>query len=229
VLEQELYTMRDLRLARSLIEAFGWAILASAGEGGDPVVSHLPLLLDHEPRDGAGAPLSVVSHVANADAELHHLGTSHSLVVVQGPNGYISPAWYGPGSWVPTWNYVTVHLHGTCQLLDPEETFEVLGRTVEHYERQYGSGWRLAGSEGYARRIAGGITGFRLQAERVVLKAKLSQDKPPGVASAVIEELERSGRPHAPLLASWMRLGQQPRHADGATEVAPDEAGAPPG
>ena len=33
-------------------------------------------------------------------------------LIVEGPEGYISPDWYGVADQVPTWNYVAVHLVG---------------------------------------------------------------------------------------------------------------------
>ena len=39
-----------------------------------------------------------------------------ALVIVRGPDAYISPAWYPSkaehGRVVPTWNYVTAHVYG---------------------------------------------------------------------------------------------------------------------
>src|SRR4029453_14468510 len=39
-----------------------------------------------------------------------------SLVIVRGPDAYVSPSWYATkrehGRVVPTWNYVTAHIYG---------------------------------------------------------------------------------------------------------------------
>lgn len=35
-----------------------------------------------------------------------------ALLIVSGPDAYVSPDWYGVADQVPTWNYVAVHLSG---------------------------------------------------------------------------------------------------------------------
>lgn len=39
------------------------------------------------------------------------------MMVVSGPDAYVSPDWYGVDDQVPTWNYVAVHLRGTLKAL----------------------------------------------------------------------------------------------------------------
>ena len=45
-----------------------------------------------------------------------------ALVVFQGPQRYITPAWYPTkaetGKVVPTWNYVVVHAYGAPRFID---------------------------------------------------------------------------------------------------------------
>ena len=51
--------------------------------------------------------------------------TVDSLVVFQGPQGYISPAWYPSkaehGKVVPTWNYIVVQGRGAVRFIDDAE------------------------------------------------------------------------------------------------------------
>ena len=46
-------------------------------------------------------------------------GRGQALVIVQGPDAYISPAWYATkrehGRVVPTWNYIIAHVHGLLE------------------------------------------------------------------------------------------------------------------
>jgi transcriptional regulator len=194
MLEQDHYRVHEAAEAARIVADHPWATLVSDG----PVVSHLPLLLD-------GDDLAVVGHLAREDARQHGLGSRDVVVVVQGPHGYISPSWYEASSYVPTWNYVTVHLHGRPELLDGEAAFEVLRRTVDRFEPSVGGDWSLAGVEDYARRIAGGVVAFRLVPTRVVAKAKLSQDKPDAIVERVVRRLEEPGPFGNPALAAEMR------------------------
>jgi transcriptional regulator len=200
MLEQPVYALTDPRELRSLIDDRGWATLVSDVPGGDLVVSHLPVILDPE-RDDA----TVLGHLARADAELHELGRHRTVLIIEGPNGYISPSFYESGPYVPTWNFVVAHLHGTPEVLTPDQTYDVLDRTVEHFEAERPAPWHLSEVEDYAQSIATMTAGFRLTPSRVVAKAKVSQDKPRITAQNVIHALMRTGDAHTnPALAQAM-------------------------
>ncbi|MCF2533369.1 FMN-binding negative transcriptional regulator [Yinghuangia soli] len=201
MLEQPLYAQDDLQAARALVRAHAWAMLVTALPGGVPVVSHLPVLLDPARDD-----LTLLGHLAGGDAELHELGQHPAVVVVEGANGYISPTWYEAGPYVPTWDFVVLHLHGTPEVLGPEESYEVLAATVAHFEAVRPEPWKLESVGAYAHRIAPGATSFRLAPTRVVHKAKLSQDKPAEVVRRVSAALENAADPHHnPALAEALR------------------------
>jgi transcriptional regulator len=216
MLVQRRYAIEKMAEVRRLIAANGWALLATAGAHGLRA-SHLPCLLDpeHDP-GGRARELVIVGHTARADPTSRHLGEGReALLVFQGPHGYISAAWYESGPSIPTWNFTAVHVYGVPQVLEGDEGFAVLERTVEHFEAVREEPWRLAGSMEYARRIAPGTVPFRLRATRVDAKAKLTQDKPPEVQDRVIAALERSGPYNQPRLAEEMRrvLGKPPNVA----------------
>jgi transcriptional regulator len=127
-------------------------------------------------------------------------------LIVQGPNGYISPTWYEAGPFVPTWNFVVCHLHGRPERLSADETYGVLSRTVDHAEAPRPEPWRLEMAADYAQRIAPATAGFRLAPSRVVGKAKLSQDKPTEVAARVVAALEADPvHANAPLAGAMRR------------------------
>jgi len=43
------------------------------------------------------------------------------VIAVMGPDGYVSPDWYGDPHQVPTWNYIAIHLRGTLRPDDPAD------------------------------------------------------------------------------------------------------------
>ncbi|GEL45256.1 transcriptional regulator [Cellulomonas hominis] len=225
VIHTEDYALTDEARVRDLVRAHGWATLVSVTAEG-PVASHLPVLLEETPvgpapeprparpaRDARGlpdrftapsAPLHVLGHLGRPDELLHELdGTREHLLVVAGPSGYVSPGWYGYAPALPTWNYVAVHLYGTVELLDPEESYAVLGATVDRYEDPMPDPVRMP--DGYARQVAPGAVGFRMRVTRWQGKAKLSQDKPRAVAERVVAALDAGPRYAAPALAAEMR------------------------
>ena len=190
---------------RRLIRENPWATLISNTDSG-LVASHYPVLLDEEA--GEAGDIVLVSHVGRPDEALHELGRHELLVIIQGPHGYISPGWYDAAPAVPTWNFVTAHLHGTPVLLSDEENLRVLERLVDHFEERMPEPRRLFGTEAdaaYAARIVAGTVGFRLRVSRVTAKSKLSQNKPAETVARILVELDGDGPFASPALAAEMR------------------------
>lgn len=197
MLEQAMYRVDEARV-RQMIEANPWALLVSepASPGGEPVISHLPVLQDPE----ASGPV-IVSHVANDDAAAHGLGRRRATVVIQGAHGYISPSWYQAVPYVPSWDFLVAHLHGVPEILGADETFAVLDATCARMESERSPAWSLSSVPDYARRIAPGVTGFRLVPDRIVGKAKMSQDKSPEIVDRIVRALRHDPFHANPALA----------------------------
>ncbi|MEL7165424.1 MAG: FMN-binding negative transcriptional regulator [Pseudomonadota bacterium] len=116
---------RNLDYARD--RAFG--VLAVATDGG-PLLAHVPFLLSD---DGAIAEL----HLVRSNPIVRALKTPRAAkIAVSGPDGYISPDWYGVSDQVPTWNYIAVHLTGTLHLRPHAEMRDMLDRQSAHFENQ---------------------------------------------------------------------------------------------
>jgi transcriptional regulator len=176
----------DPEVVRQLIGENPWGILVSNHEG-DLVASHYPLLLDEGSEE-----LAVFTHVGRPDEELHGLGETEILLIVQGVHGYISPSWYAPGATrAPTWNFSVAHCYGVPQILDAETNLDTLGRLVERFERHVEQPMLL--DPDWAAPVARGTVGIRLPISRFQCKIKLSQDKDPQTQRQVIEALRRPG------------------------------------
>jgi transcriptional regulator len=199
MLEQPIYALADTDRIRDLLTQHSWVTLVSHLPTG-LVVSHAPVLTE---TDGPG--VSVIGHLARADADLHELGQHDVVIIAQGPHGYITPNWYSGGPYVPTWNFVVCHLHGRPELLSAEDTYDVLSRTVDHYEQDRPKPFRLDEVTPYAQQLAPQTTGFRLVPDRIVCKTKLSQDKPPADQAGVLRGLETDEVHGNPVLAAEMR------------------------
>ena len=116
---------RNLTFARH--RAFG--LLSVNGPEG-PLLAHVPFLLD---ADGASADL----HLVRSNPILQALDQPQAaVIVITGPDSYISPDWYEVADQVPTWNYVAVHLRGQLGKLPPEAMRDMLDRQSAHFEDQ---------------------------------------------------------------------------------------------
>ena len=207
------YLLTDPEEIRRLIRENPWATFVSHTSSG-MVASHYPVLL--EDAASTGDDIVIVSHFGRPDEQLHGLGSSEIVVIIQGPHGYISPSWYAPDDFVPTWNHVTAHLYGTPELLEADENFAVLDRLTDHFEARMPEPRSLHIDEESARRIAKGTVGLRLRVTRFDARAKLSQNKTPEVVERIIEALEGDGPYSSALLAEEMRRKHAPAPADPA-------------
>ncbi|NQX10098.1 FMN-binding negative transcriptional regulator [Microbacteriaceae bacterium VKM Ac-2855] len=201
------FLLSDPSEIKRLIRENPWATLISVTDAGETVASHYPIVLDESTED-----IVVFSHVGRPDDLLHELGRHEVLLIVQGPHGYISPGWYDADPAVPTWNFVTAHLYGTPEILSPEDNYRSLGALVDHFEDALPEPRRMAGSpddEAFAQRILSGTVGFRLRADRVVAKRKMSQNKPATIVDRVLAELDGDGPYASTGLAREMRLARR--------------------
>lgn len=202
------YALDDVQTIRALVRENPWATIVSAVPGEGLVVSHYPILLDDgDDGDDGDDDLVLLSHVGRPDERLHQLGAHEVVVIVYGPQGYVSPSWYDASPAVPTWNFATAHLYGTPEILSDEENLQVLERLVDHFESPLPEPYlmnRTLENADYAARIVHGTVGFRLKVTRFEAKEKMSQDKPAAVVERVIAALEAPGPYENPGLAARM-------------------------
>ena len=118
-------------LAFARAEGFGTLAVAVEGE---VLLSHIPFVVAE---DGASARLHLVrsNPIARAGQALGPAGLSAKIAVL-GPQGYVSPDWYGAADQVPTWNYVAVHLEGRLVPLAPDQIRSVVDEMSAFFETQ---------------------------------------------------------------------------------------------
>ena len=160
-------TERHLEFARD--RAFG--MIAVNAEHG-PLLSHVPFLIAD---DGRSADLHLVR-----SNPIARLGTTDAVIVVSGPDGYISPDWYGVEDQVPTWNYVAVHLRGRLEPQPHDTLIDLLSRQSAAFEARLAPKppWMPEKmSDGALKRMMRMIVPFRLTIVEVQGTWKLNQNK----------------------------------------------------
>lgn len=191
------FRWEDRDAMRDMVRAIGFGALFAATPDG-PRVAHVPVVwLDDN---------TIACHLARGNALTRHLDGATALFSVQGPDGYVSPDWYGQGpDEVPTWNYMAVELEGVVTRMDDDGLLAQSDALAAEHEA------RLAPKTPWTRdkmdparvtQMLRGIVGFsmRVQAWRGTLK--LAQTKPEAARLAAADGLAASGR-HA--IASAMR------------------------
>ena len=175
---------RHIEFARD--RAFG--VLAISGDGA-PLISHVPFLLSE---DGALADLHLVR--SNPIVRMLH-GPKEVRIAVQGPDGYVSPDWYGVADQVPTWNYVAVHLTGQLELRPQDELRDLLDRQSAFFEDRLlpKAPWVTGKmSDDALARMMRMIVPCRMQVEDIQGTWKLGQNKPKDARIAAADKV-RSG------------------------------------
>lgn len=167
----------------------GFGTLAVNGPDG-PLAAHVPFVLD---RDGRSAELHLMRSNPIARAAAAPLP---ALLAVTGPDGYVSPDWYGMADQVPTWAYVAVHLRGSLTLLPPEALRGQLDRlSAEFEERIAGKAPWLVGKvkAETLERLMRMIVPCRFDILAVDGTWKLAQNKPEAARRGAAAGLEAAG------------------------------------
>ncbi len=185
-----LYRTKTNALCESLIDEIGFGMVFAQTPDG-PRVAHTPLL-----STGDGA---VQFHLSRGNALTRHLDGATALIVVNGPDAYVSPRWYDNRDTVPTWDYITVELEGRVRRMADEGLEAFLHAAIAKHEgRLEGAPWRAEeSSEKVWSGLFRGITGFEMEVQAWRPTFKLSQNKPPAERASIAAGLEQAG--HAAL------------------------------
>jgi transcriptional regulator len=164
--------------------AFGM-LFAQTPDG--PRVAHVPVVVDQD---------RIAFHLSRGNPLAGALDGANALFLVNGPDAYVSPDWYGLDDQVPTWNYVSVELEGRVSALPPEALSPLIDRISDDRERRLSPkpAWtRAKMQDGLFDRMLGAITGYELRIATWRGTRKLGQNKPDAARLRVAEALDGIG------------------------------------
>jgi transcriptional regulator len=195
----------DHREIRELVRSVHVGQLVTVGPDGAPDATLLPVLWEGD---------EVLAHFARANEHWRRIADgSPGLVVVPGPDAYVTPRWYASkrehGRVVPTWNYSAVHLRGPVHVHDDVGWLrDAVTRLTDRHESRTAGGeepWHVDDAppqfvEGQLR----AIVGVSMTVTRVEGKRKHSQNRSEEDQRGVVEGLRSSGEPGAVAIAEQM-------------------------
>jgi transcriptional regulator len=161
-----------------------------------PVLVHAPVVV--------AAPDRLRFHVARGNRAAAALEGGRAIASCLGPDGYISPDYYGIPDQVPTWNYVAVEAEGPLRRLREDELIKLLDELSTDQEA------RLAPKPPWTRAkmtpalfegMLKAIVGYEMTIEALRGTRKLGQNKRESERLRVAQVLA----PSAPRLAAMMR------------------------
>jgi transcriptional regulator len=190
-----LFRNDDRALHEALIEEVGFGMVFAQTSDG-PRVAHTPIV-----STGDGA---LQFHLARGNALTRYLVGQEALVLINGPDAYVTPRWYADSNTVPTWDYVALELQGPVRQMTEEGLLALLDAIAErHEERIAGEPWTRASVD--PAKIASmlrGIVGFEMEVRAWRPTFKLSQNKSAEDRAAIACALEAHG---SPALATLIR------------------------
>ena len=179
----------------ALIRSHPLGLLVTQNGDGSIAANDIPFVLD---ASDDGSPGVLRAHVARANPLWRTArGDVESLVVFQGPQGYVSPAWYpgkaGHGKVVPTWNYVVVQARGALRAIDDRGWLRaVVTRLTDRHEGPRPAPWALTDAPAdYVDTMLGAIVGIEMPVTSLVGKWKVSQNRPAADREGVAQGLDR--------------------------------------
>lgn len=185
----------DRALLEALIDEIAFGMVFAATPDG-PRVGHTPLL-----STGDGA---VQFHLSRGNALTKWLDNGTALIVINGPDSYVSPRWYADRATVPTWDYVTLELEGRVRRMDADGTDALLYSLIEKHEGRLGGDQWSSGETppDLWRKLLVGIVAFEMEVQAWRPTIKLSQKKSDAEREAIAAGHDAAG---SPALAQLMR------------------------
>jgi transcriptional regulator len=188
------FAMDDADLRAVLARPAGDLVTATAA---GLVATFLPFV--HDPEAGPNGAL--LGHLARNNDQWRVPAVGEAMVVLRGPDGYVSPGWYASkaehGRVVPTWNYATVHVHGELVVHDDVVWLrDLVERLTALHETGRPDPWAVADApEAFVAGQLRAIVGVELRISRIEAKAKLSQNRPPADVDGVVAGARAAGDP----------------------------------
>ena len=181
------FRWEDRDAMRALAKDVGFGMLFLNTPDG-PHVAHLPFVFLDDDRIGF--------HMARNNAIARYLDGAEALFVINGPDGYISPDYYGIPDQVPTWNYVAIELVGSVRKMDEAALIAQSDALSHHQESKLAPKpvWtRAKMADGMFEKMLRGIYGFEMHITTWRSTLKLGQNKADAVRIAAADGAEEAG------------------------------------
>jgi transcriptional regulator len=171
---------RDIAVLHSLIRSRPLGAWVTQADG-TLVVNHIPFLVDSE----KGEHGTLIGHVARANPIWKAFSREMaSVVIFQGPQGYISPSWYPSkhehGKAVPTWNYAVVHAQGLPRAIENKDwLLQHVTQLSNVHESGQAVPWNVSDAPpDFIDKMLNAIVGIEIPITTLDGKWKMSQNRP---------------------------------------------------
>ena len=176
------FEIQDESELLSFIRINGFGQLISSVEG-RLYSTPLPFVLSDDNQ-------KLITHVAMQNPQAGDLDGQEVLISLMGPHAYISPTWYEKSGGVPTWNYQSVQVYGTVEVVNERDRKkEIVELMSIHFEDNLSDPWDMK----YPTKMLDAILGIEISITEIQGKYKLSQNRPAKDQHNVIRRLSEQG------------------------------------
>ncbi|GME87168.1 unnamed protein product [Ambrosiozyma monospora] len=199
----EKYDNNDFSQHLELINMHPLGAIISTDSSGEIYVTHIPFAFHKDEQDGKNY---LISHLAAKNPHSAQLKNAEScLIIFQGTNSYISPAWYPAKKethkFVPTWDFAVVHVHGKPTILKDDEAksfaLDHISDTQEAKRpegEQFEPKWKVSDApDSYLNIMKKAIVALKVEITETEGKWKLEQKTQPRNIAGTIKGLELEG------------------------------------
>jgi transcriptional regulator len=182
------FRWEDRDALRAFAKEIGFGTVFAATPDG-PRVAHVPFVFTSDD--------TIAFHIARGNGIARHLHGLEALFVVNGPDAYISPDWYGIDDQVPTWNYLALEMQGPVAKIDDAALTAQADALSAQHEALLAPkpAWtRDKMAPGLFDKMRGAITGYEMRITAWRGTAKLSQNKGADVRARTADALDAQGK-----------------------------------
>jgi transcriptional regulator len=196
----------DRREVMQFLHDHPFITLCGGDSSGKPVATHVPVLIKE--KDGH---LYLQGHVMKQSD--HHNAFIHNpnvLAIFSGSHTYVSASWYSNKQQASTWNYVTVHAHGTLSFLDEASLLRILNEITTRFENNADSPASFSKlPAGYVNQLSKAIIAFEIRVDKLENVFKLSQNRDEESYHAIIDQLNRQDADAREIAREMLRRAEQ--------------------
>jgi transcriptional regulator len=165
-----------------------------------PIANHLPFVIERR-----GETILLSTHLAKANDQWRDLVENDCLVIFSEPNAPIDATKYAELNNVPTWNFIAVHLYGSCKIMkDETQVKSKLMDMIDKFNPEYKSQMNVVDKD-YLNKMLEGIVTIDIKVSDIQAKFKLSQNKTKKERENLIKSLEHSKEHNKLEIANYMR------------------------
>jgi transcriptional regulator len=182
------YKEHNPQVILDFIARYPFAFVSGCNENNHPVATQLPVFIEeHNGKQFLRGHL-----MKDTDHHKAFMCNPNVLVVFTGHHTYVSGTWYSNPHIASTWNYMSVHVHGTIKFFEGAELMNVLRKTSLHFENNNENSSTVLDNlpDEFVHKVTPYIVGFEIEVLSMEHVFKLSQDRDLVSYKNIIEKLK---------------------------------------